>query len=358
MKSIIKVIYKVTAFFLLLFILFLSYATLTDFQPKEKIQLFKQENAREITNNNFTILSWNIGYAGLGDNMDFLYDGGNKVKDTEKRTIKNLNNIIEFLSAQGKLDFMLLQEVDVKAKRSYYINQRDSIENKFRFDSRNSMAFLSIFAYNYNVPHVPVPFTEPMGYVHSGLQSLSKYVPTNSTRFAFPGNYSWPKSLFMLDRCFLSNRYKLKNGKELIIINTHNSAFDDGSLKKQQLESLRKYLLTEVEKGNYFVVGGDWNQNPPGLNTNKFSKYDKSKEFKLSMINKDIFPANWQWVFDPNIATNRSNITAYKKGESATTVLDFFLISPNLEANFITTIDLDFKNSDHQPVIMNFRIIN
>ena len=196
-----------------------------------------------------------------------------------------------------------------------------------------------------------------MGYVHSGLQSLSKHVPNNATRYAFPGNYSWPKSLFMLDRCFLANRYKLKNGKELIIINTHNSAFDDGSLKKQQLEYLKQYLLKETEKGNYFVVGGDWNQNPPGLNTENFSKYDKSKEFKLSMIDKEIFPSSWQWAFDPNTPTNRSNITAYKKGESATTILDFFLVSENLKVNFVTTVDLNFKNSDHQPIIMNFEII-
>jgi hypothetical protein len=32
-----------------------------------------------------------------------------------------------------------------------------------------------------------------------------------SSATAFPGNYSWPMSLFMLDRCFLVNRYTLAN---------------------------------------------------------------------------------------------------------------------------------------------------
>ena len=294
-------------------------------------------------------MSWNIGYAGLGDNMDFFYDGGTKVRDTEERTKENLKHIINFISSQNNIDFMLLQEVDVEAKRTYYINERDSIE-------KHMPNFLSLYADNYLVNFVPVPIEEPMGYVQAGLQFLSKHVPAKSIRHAFPGNFSWPTSLFMLDRCFMANHIKLKNGKELILINTHNSAFDDGSLKEQQLDYLKAFLEVEYEKGNYFVVGGDWNQNPPGLDISKFGEHSDSESFQLSIIDKEIFPSDWQWVFDPNLATNRSNVKPYTKGETSTTVLDFFLVSPNLKVNFITAINLEFKNSDHQPIIMNFEL--
>ena len=135
MKSILNIILKLIAVLLVFFILFLSYATLTDFKPQEKIQLFNQTNSREITKNSFAILSWNIGYAGLGENMDFFYDGGNKVRDTKERTIENFKEILSFISAQNNLDFIVLQEVDVQAKRTYYINERYSIEKTFRFDS-------------------------------------------------------------------------------------------------------------------------------------------------------------------------------------------------------------------------------
>ena len=349
MKKIIKFTLILLAIIVLLFGGFLSFSTLTDFQPKEKISLLKNDASSPITDRSFTILTWNIGYAGLGDNMDFFYDGGTKTRDSKTRTIENLNQIIKVLASQKNIDFMLLQEVDVDAKRSYYINEKDSIENYLN-------NYLSIYADNYRVNFVPVPLSDPMGYVQAGLQFLSKKVPQSSTRYAFPGNYSWPTSLFMLDRCFIANRYLLANGKDLIVIDTHNSAFDDGSLKKQQLEYLKNYLEKEYKKGNYFVVGGDWNQNPLGFDNSKFSKYSKSKSFKLTTVENGIFPKDWTFVFDPTTATNRSNIAPYKKGETATTVLDFFLLSPNLKANYITVIDLDFKNSDHQPVMMNFSI--
>ncbi len=349
MKKIIKYIFSLIFLLLIFFAGFLVYSTLTDFRPEEKIILLESTNAPKIEDNSFTIMSWNIGYAGLGDNMDFFYDGGTKTRDTEQRTVENLNHIINYISSQKNIDFMLLQEVDVEAKRSYFINQRDSIE-------KNLPNYLSLYADNYLVKYVPVPSNDPMGPVRAGLQLLSNYIPKESVRYSFPGNYSWPTSLFMLDRCFISNRYNLENGKELIIINTHNSAFDDGSLKKQQLDYLKVLLEIEYEKGNYFVVGGDWNQNPPGLDISKFGEHSDSESFQLSMIDKKIFPSDWQWVFDHSIATNRSNVKPYSKGETSTTVLDFFLVSPNLKANFITTIDLEFKNSDHQPIIMNFEL--
>ncbi len=349
MKKILKVILKIIGILILLLIAFLTLSTLTDYKPKEKISLYRNSTQHIIQQKSFNILSWNIGYAGLGDNMDFFYDGGKKTRDTKQRTIENLNQIINFLSLQNNIDLMLLQEVDVEAKRTYYINERDSIENKLP-------NYLSIYADNYFVNFVPVPLSDPMGYVRAGLQFLSKPVPSQSTRYSFPGNYDWPTSLFMLDRCFIANRYKLENGKELIIINTHNSAFDDGSLKKQQLEYLKNFLITEYNKGNYFVVGGDWNQNPLGFDNSKFSNYSQSKNFHLSSIDKNIFPSDWKFIFDSKEATNRSNVAAYKKGETATTVLDFFLISPNIKSKFITTINLNFKNSDHQPIIMNFEL--
>lgn len=40
----------------------------------------------------------NIGYAGLGDNMDFFYDGGRRVRDSRERTARNLKEIVETIS--------------------------------------------------------------------------------------------------------------------------------------------------------------------------------------------------------------------------------------------------------------------
>jgi exonuclease III len=348
-----KKILKYTLFLILGIILFLGgflfYSTLSDFQPEPEILILEPSDYSSISDSAFTVMTWNLGYAGLGSDMDFFYDGGKQVRTSEENTKRNLNQIINFIQLQKNVDFFLFQEVDVQAKRSYYINQRDTIEKVLP-------EYLSLFAENYIVDFVPVPFTEPMGSVRAGLQTAGKYIPTQSTRYSFPGNFDWPTRIFELDRCFMVNRYQLVNGKELLIINTHNSAFDDGTLKRQHLDYLIAFLKKEAEKGNYFVVGGDWNQNPPGLDVSRFGNHSDSESFILSMIDKDLFPNKWVWAFDPSTPTNRSNVKPYEKGKSSTTVLDFFLLSPNLKVNFITAIDLNFENSDHQPVIMSFEL--
>jgi endonuclease/exonuclease/phosphatase family metal-dependent hydrolase len=195
-----------------------------------------------------------------------------------------------------------------------------------------------------------------MGDVEAGLVSVSKQSASLSTRFSFPGNYAWPKSLFLLDRCFLVNRYPVKNGKELLIINTHNSAFDDGSLKKQQLNILKEFIEDEYKQGNYIVLGGDWNQNPPNLEKENFGEYKENSNFILSSIDKNIFSEDWKFAFDNNNPTNRALTAPYKEGETPVTILDFFLLSPNIKMLKIETINKNFENSDHNPVHLQFKL--
>ena len=95
-----------------------------------------------------TILSWNIGYAGLGDNMDFFYDGGRRVRDSRERTARNLKEIVETISRVNP-DIALLQEVDLDSRRSYRIREVDTLRAAFP-------GYTLAFAYNYKVCWVPV----------------------------------------------------------------------------------------------------------------------------------------------------------------------------------------------------------
>ena len=124
-----------------------------------------------------------------------------------------------------------MQEEDLNSKRSYFANQVEAVGGLFGdYD-----AFVGI---NYDVFFVPIPIFEPMGKVKSGLFSLSRHAPVKVDRHSLPGNYSWPMKLFMLDRCFLVKRFPVSNGRELLVINTHNSAYDDGSLRKAQIDTI------------------------------------------------------------------------------------------------------------------------
>ena len=160
----------------------------------------------------------------------------------------------------------------------------------------------------------------------------------------------------MLDRCFLVNRYKVDGNKELVLINTHNSAYDDGSLRKMQMNYLRRFLLEEYLQGHYVIVGGDWNQSPPGF-TPEYKK-DIFDDQDFTPIPADYLPEGWAWVYDDTEPTNRRVMIPYQQGTTPTTVIDFYLLSPNIRLISVNTVDLDFAVSDHQPVRMKVQLLN
>lgn len=326
------------------FLLFLLFATIDDYRPKEVIAQ-AVECEKDILSDSLQVklLIWNIGYAGLDASMDFFYDGGSSMRPSREGVKRNMEGILASLSPYRGYDFILLQEVDQDSKRSYHTNEYGEIQDQFT-------GYFSNFGKNYDVGFVPIPLKEPMGKVKSGLMTLSLHCPHQVERHSFPGNYSWPMKLFMLDRCFLVNRYHLDNQKDLLIINTHNSAYDDGSLRAQQMDFLRSFLLSESEKGNYIIVGGDWNQTPygiePALPSHQFDTEN------LSYMDKDYPAPGWTWAHGPDIPTNRRVAVPYERGSSLTTIIDCYLLSPNIRLEHVETIDLDFQYSDHQPVIL------
>ncbi|RLD66349.1 MAG: endonuclease/exonuclease/phosphatase family protein, partial [Bacteroidetes bacterium] len=102
------------------------------------------------------------------------------------------------------------------------------------------------------------------------------------------------------------------------------------------------------EKGNYIIVGGDWNQTPYGIEPELPShRFDTEN---LTYVEKDYPAPGWNWAFDAGMPTNRRVATPYDRSSSLTTVIDCFLASPNVELSEVKTSDLNFQYSDHQPV--------
>lgn len=324
------------------FLLFLLYATIDDYRPDGISEQAVDSEASILSDSlHLNLMIWNIGYAGLDASMDFFYDGGEQMRPDKEGVIRNMDGITSTLAPYSGFDFIMLQEVDQNSKRSYHVNEYQVIKDQFK-------DYHSSFGKNYDVRFVPIPVTEPMGMVNSGLMTLSRQSPGSVERHSFPGNYSWPMKLFMLDRCFLVNRYQLDNQKELLIINTHNSAYDDGSLRTQQMNYLSDYLLSEYEKGNYIIVGGDWNQTPNGFAPELPSHHFDTEN--LTYVEKDYPAPDWNWAYDEHVPTNRRVATPYDKSSSLTTVIDCFVASPNVELSEVKTIELNFQYSDHQPV--------
>jgi endonuclease/exonuclease/phosphatase family metal-dependent hydrolase len=354
LKKILKIFLIITVIVVLGFIGLILYAMVSDYKPHDIEVIARPDNPSVLKDSLiFSLLTWNIGYAGLDKNMDFFKDGGTKVITPEDNCRENISAISDFLLTNDTVDFILLQEIDRDSKRSYRIDQYQRLSEKLS-------GHHPFFAKNYDVFFVPAPPTKPMGKVVSGIATLSKFIPESSTRYSLPGDFGFPTQLFYLDRCFMFNRFRIENGKELVMINTHNEAFDaGGDIRKAQMEMLREFVLNEFNSGNYVITGGDWNQFPPefkpAFSLNKVFT-GKIGNFYLMGIESDYLTGEWKWIYDPATPSFRTLLAAYDPASTPTSVCDFFLISPNIEFVSVKCHHLGFTNSDHNPVIMQVKL--
>jgi endonuclease/exonuclease/phosphatase family metal-dependent hydrolase len=329
---------------------FLVFSTLTDYRPTERetLQLRGKGTPFPLTKRSLTFMTWNIGYSGLGRKMDFFYENGTRVRPEKDEFSGYLAGIERTLAKADSADLFFLQEADVHAKRSYYTDEVGEIAKIF--PSRSY-----VFAKNYDCRFVPLPLNDPMGRVISGISCFTRFIPSSAERIDFGTSFSWPQQLFFLKRCFIVMRFPVVQGKELVVINTHNSTFDkNGRMRMEELARLRSFMLTELSKGNYVIAGGDWNNNPPGFNPRAIRSGDRVKSIEPP-IDLDFFP-RWTLAYDSSSPTNRDVDMPYHKGLTRTTVIDFFVVSPNVEVNLVKTPESGFRYSDHQPVFMKITL--
>ena len=112
------------------------------------------------------IVTWNVGYCGLGAEEDFVMDGGSGDGRPEKETFyAYYEGVLSELGALGA-DICLLQEVDADSDRSYNFNEVEHFS-----EGRNARS--SAYALNYSCPFVPFPWP-PMGKVTSGILTTAR----------------------------------------------------------------------------------------------------------------------------------------------------------------------------------------
>ncbi len=292
------------------------------------------------------LLTWNIGYAGTGDEADFFMDGGHDVLAKDRATVlKHIHNIVAALHQESE-ELYLLQEVDSASRRSYYIDQLQLIASALQNYDRS-------FALNYDVWFVPYPFTRPTGRVRSGLLSLGAYRPREATRVQLPGSVPWPISSFVLDRCLLVWRLPREGGQEWVVANVHLAAYDaDGSLRRQELRYLRDFAAREFQAGNSVIIGGDWNSVLPGVRRDHFPSREQPSKY-VKDLPQDAFPNGWHWGVPTAHPTNRQISAPYEPGQTYVTVIDGFLVSPNVQISSVNVIPLNFRDSDHEPVTIS-----
>lgn len=85
-----------------------------------------------------SILTWNVGYAGLGEESDFFMDGGKQVRAPSKAVVeKNMDGIVSTVE-ELDADFTFLQEIEADpSTRSYGIEEAERMRTETGLDTRH-----------------------------------------------------------------------------------------------------------------------------------------------------------------------------------------------------------------------------
>ena len=343
MKTAFKIILIILAVIAAAVIAFIAWLSITEYRPEsmEEVPISGSSTGKAAIGQELNIVTWNIGYCGLGKDSDFLMDGGKQVQPLDREYVEScLDGIKSFLNGTNA-DLFLLQEVDIDSRRSYGINEAEELDMG-----------VSAHALNFSCRFVPYPL--PMiGRVSSGLMTTSSSLELISAeRISLPSPFSWPVSMANLKRCLLVTRIPVEGSdKELVIINLHLEAYDDGEGKLAQTEQLKKYIEQEYKKGNYVIAGGDFNQSFP----NGLAVYPNThgELWMPSTLDESLLPEGCSFAYDTDTPTCRLLNQSYNPDDTENTqyyVIDGFILSPNVELVAVETIALAFEYSDHNPV--------
>ena len=302
----------------------------------------------------YTIVTYNVGFGAYTKDFTFFVDGG-----TESRAYSE-ESAIQCIEETAKTalsfepDFALFQEVDTDATRSHHVNQVAQIEGIFA-EAGN---FDSVYAQNFHTGYLIYPFSEPHGATDSGIVTLSSVNIESSLRRSLPIS-SGPKKLLDCDRCYSVSRIPADNGKELVLINVHNSAYgNDASRGNAQMEMIFEDMRAEYEKGNYVVCGGDFNHDFTGtsrdiLNHGSDETYTWCLPFPAELI-----PEGFSRCTDYAeglTPTSRNADLPYEEGNFVV-VLDGYIISDNVTCNYVQNIETGYLYTDHNPAVMRFTL--
>ena len=338
MRTILKRIFQLVLFLVLLVVGILA---LNYFNTGLKSKSGSADNLAN-AGSTISVLNWNIGYAGLGKESDFIVDGGENLLPPSVEIVeKNLAGIQNVLR-KNPSDFYLIQEAAEPDMLNLGVDVLGGVKAALPDTDW-------LFGYGYRTQFIPRSSA-----VKNGTASFTR-VKTNPVELIRLPNE--PTRIYGL----LQRQYHIQvreftdaDSNAWVVINIHLSAFDEGgNIRVQQYEKLLKIADEYYAEGKRVVIGGDWNMQ---LTPTDFPHTTKEKDlFWLKILPIEKLSSGWQLVFDPTIATIRTNERPFINGENYTTIIDGYLVSPNVEVVSVTGIDTNFEFTDHQPVLAKFK---
>ncbi len=294
--------------------------------------------------NTISITSWNVGYAALGAKADFLSDGGENLRALDQATISAAADAITMLASRFNTQFVFFQEL----AKAGFITRSVPLLSRMN----NSLSdYSSVFWQDLGISNVPEQFA-----VSHGLGVYARNDVEISRAYKIPQE---PGFYFLFVKRYYAaivNEVPIDGSdKKWILINIHLSAFDDETdVRRKQLRAVFDFAGREFDKGNYVVIGGDWNLRL--VETEFVHNTDDEYLFWINDFPKELLPVGWRLAIDDSVPTVRTLHAPYNQGQNYTTIVDGFAYSPNVAVNRVSTYDLGFEHTDHHPVSAVFRI--
>jgi endonuclease/exonuclease/phosphatase family metal-dependent hydrolase len=332
----------------------------------------------------YRAITFNIGFGANDRAYSFFMSEGRTVEGdstkglmsraTDEDAVKrNMEAAISAALGQ-RPDIAIFQEVDRDAGRSYKVDEFRMISRAFGemagASGDEKGAFAEAYATNFHTGWLLWPPARPMGMVKdSGIATYSAYEVNSAERLSLPVIESFPHKFFDLDRCFMVTRFPVSGADagenpgsadaegELVVINVHLSTFESGNkVHGEQLKRLAEVMEEEAAKGNWVIVGGDWNQCFPG-SADAFTGRMETPSW-AKPLDEAALPEGFSLVTADNadvVATCRDSSIPWTPGVSYETIIDGWIVSENVSAAS-ENVDAGYEASDHNPVSLTFTL--
>lgn len=292
-------------------------------------------------NGEISIVTWNIGYGGMGEESDFVMDLGQQTRPLSKALVDRNMSGIARRTASFDADVVFLQEAARPSWNTYRRDVLGAVESKLP-------GYGMTFGADIDTRYVPPPFN-----VEIGNAIFSRLAVKSAERRGLPLEPTFEYGAFR--KGYRMHILRLAGPQEWVLINVHLSAFDseNDNVREHQVSTVLEFAVSEFSAGRHVVVGGDWNLR---LAATEFPHRTEEKyQFWIRDFSRELTPDRWKWGVDPSVPTVRTAHKPYVEGENYRLIVDGYLVSPNVTIEAVEAIDLGFQFSDHNPVQIRLR---
>lgn len=282
-------------------------------------------------------MSWNLGFAGLGREAEFAFDGGSRVLPASRAQVRGyLAAILETIRAADG-DVLLLQEV-----------------TRGGLLSRGVDLFAAIAAALPGHSGSFHPDTRIMGamgrrlFPH-GMALFHREAEGRVVWHGLPG----PGSRLGLARKVhgLHELHFERGGTPWVVAGVHLDPYSPSEARKWAgVQAVLDRALALHSGGRHVLVGGDWN-----LLLQELGRPCEVPAKRLAWAVRfphDLVPPGWRMVSPAGVPTNRTLERPLAPGRNYLSAIDGFLVSPGCVLATAETLDLGFAASDHNPVVV------